>query len=36
VTITPTGPPGYAVSGTLYVDDVMDNVPPHFQELPTS
>jgi hypothetical protein len=29
VTFTPTGGPGSVVRGTLYVDDVSDNVPPY-------
>jgi Subtilase family/Peptidase inhibitor I9 len=31
VTITPSGASGTHVSGTLYVDDLMDNVPPYDQ-----
>jgi hypothetical protein len=31
VTITPSGASGSKVSGTLYVDDLLDNVPPYGQ-----
>jgi hypothetical protein len=31
VTITPSGASGTAVHGTLYVDDLLDNVPPYGQ-----
>jgi hypothetical protein len=31
VTITPSGPAGSVVSGTLYVDDFLTNVPPYGQ-----
>jgi hypothetical protein len=31
VTITPVGPSGTVVAGTLYVDDLVDNVPPYGQ-----
>jgi hypothetical protein len=31
VTITPAGASGTAVSGTLYVDDLVDDVPPYGQ-----
>ncbi len=31
VTITPSGASGTKVSGTLYVDDLMDNIPPYGQ-----
>ena len=31
VTITPSGSSGTQVSGTLYVDDLLDNVPPYGQ-----
>lgn len=30
--ITPSGPAGSVVSGTLYVDDFLTNVPPYGQE----
>ena len=32
VTITPSGSSGTVVSGTLYVDDFLTNVPPYGQE----
>lgn len=32
VTITPSGSPGSVVTGTLYVDDFMTNVPPYGQQ----
>jgi hypothetical protein len=32
VTITPSGPAGSVVSGTLYVDDFLTDVPPYGQE----
>jgi hypothetical protein len=32
VTITPSGTPGSVVSGNLYVDDFLDNVPPYGQQ----
>jgi hypothetical protein len=32
VTITPSGPAGSVVSGTLYVDDFLTNIPPYGQE----
>jgi hypothetical protein len=32
ITITPSGAPGTVVSGTLYVDDFLTNVPPYGQE----
>jgi hypothetical protein len=31
VTITPSAAPGTVVSGTLYVDDYLDNIPPYGQ-----
>lgn len=31
VTITPAGASGTHVSGTLYADDLLDNVPPYGQ-----
>ena len=31
VTITPSGASGTQVSGTLYVDDVLNNIPPYGQ-----
>jgi hypothetical protein len=31
VTITPSAAPGTVVSGTLYVDDFLDNIPPYGQ-----
>ena len=31
VTITPSGAPGTVVSGNLYVDDFIENVPPYGQ-----
>jgi len=32
VTITPSGGSGTVVSGTLYVDDFLSNVPPYGQQ----
>jgi hypothetical protein len=32
VTITPSGSPGTQVTGTLYVDDFLTNVPPYGQQ----
>jgi hypothetical protein len=31
VTITPSAAPGTVVSGTLYVDDFLNNIPPYGQ-----
>jgi Peptidase inhibitor I9 len=31
VTITPSAAPGTVVTGTLYVDDILDNIPPYAQ-----